>query len=135
MVVGSGSTTLEDLLADAATEAGRTLAPDPEPSKGFFYRSDHFEFAKRGVPALYLDPGTKYIGKPEGYSKEKRDDYTARAYHKPADEVDPAWDLSGAIADLGLLYAVGRRVADGTTWPAWKDGTEFKAIREKSLGR
>ncbi len=135
VVVGSGSTTLEDLLADAATEAGRTLAPDPEPSKGFFYRSDHFEFAKRGVPALYLDPGTKYIGKPEGYSKEKRDDYTARAYHKPADEVDPAWDLSGAIADLGLLYAVGRRVADGTEWPAWKAGTEFKAIREKSLSR
>lgn len=135
VVVGSGSTTLEDVLATAAAEAGRSLTPDPEPSKGYFYRSDHFEFAKRGVPALYLDPGTKFIGKPEGYSKEKRDEYTARIYHKPADEVDPAWDLSGAVADLGLLYAVARNVADGATWPTWKDGTEFKAIREKSVGR
>jgi Zn-dependent M28 family amino/carboxypeptidase len=135
VVVGSGSTTLEDVLAAAAAEAGRTLAPDPEPSKGFFYRSDHFEFAKQGVPALYLDPGTKYIGKPEGYGAEKREAYTAKLYHKPADEVDPAWDLSGAIADLGLLYAVARHVADGTTWPTWKEGTEFKAVRERSLQR
>jgi Zn-dependent M28 family amino/carboxypeptidase len=135
VVVGSGSTTLEDVLAAAATEAGRTLAPDPEPSKGFYYRSDHFEFAKRGVPALYLDPGTRYIGKPEGYGAEKREAYTANLYHKPADEVDPSWDLSGAIADLRLWYAVARNVADGTVWPTWKDGTEFKAVRERSLGR
>jgi Zn-dependent M28 family amino/carboxypeptidase len=134
-VVGSGSTTLEDILATAAAAAGRTLGPDPEPAKGFFYRSDHFEFAKQGVPALYLDPGTKYIGKPDGYGESKREAYTSTLYHKPADEVDPAWDLSGAMADLGLLYAVARDVADGATWPTWKAGTEFKAIRERSLGQ
>ncbi len=133
VVVGSGSTSLEDILAEVAAREERVLAPDPEPSKGFFYRSDHFEFAKRGVPALYIDEGTDYIGKAAGYGQEKRDDWTARLYHKPHDEVDAAWDMGGAIADLRLLYYVGRHVADGETWPTWKDGTEFKAVREASL--
>lgn len=133
VVVGSGSTTLEDLLAEAAAADGRVVAPDPEPSKGFFYRSDHFEFAKMGVPALYVNEGVEFIGRPEGYGQKLRDEWVANLYHKPADEVDPAWDLSGAIADLSLLYQVGRRVADGAVWPAWKDGTEFKAVREAAL--
>jgi len=133
VVVGSGSTTLEEILSDYAARYDRVTAPDPEPSKGFFYRSDHFEFAKQGVPALYVDEGTDYIGKPEGYGQQKRDDWTARLYHKAADEVDPTWDMVGAIADLRLLYHVGRHVADGDTWPVWKDGTEFKAVREASL--
>ena len=135
VVVGSGSTSLEDILATMAAREDRVLAPDPEPSKGFFYRSDHFEFAKQGVPALYIDEGTEYTGKAAGYGQEKRDDWTARLYHKPQDEVDPSWDMAGAIADLRLLYYVGREVADGETWPTWKDGTEFKAVREASLGR
>src|SRR5690606_28985175 len=101
--------------------------------KGFFYRSDHFEFAKKGVPALYLDEGDEYLNKPDGYGQAKREEWTANIYHKPADEVDSTWDMSGAIADLRLLYNVGRRVAQEDTWPAWKDGTEFKAIREAQL--
>ncbi len=134
-VVGTGNTTLEDILAEEAATRGRTVAPDPEPEAGGFYRSDHFEFAKQGVPAIYLDQGTKYTGKPEGYAKEKRDDWTNNIYHQPSDEVDSTWDMSGAVADLDLLYAVGRRVADADIWPTWKDGTEFKAVREKMLGR
>lgn len=133
-VVGSGNTTLEDILTEEAAIRGRTVAPDPEPEAGGFYRSDHFEFAKQGVPALYLDQGTIYPGKPAGYAKAKRDDWTNNIYHQPSDEVDPAWDMAGAVADLELLYAVGRRVADGEIWPTWKDGTEFKAVREAMLG-
>ena len=74
------------------------------------------------------------MGKPAGYGKEKRDEYTANDYHKPSDEVKPDWDLSGAVEDLKLLFAVGYRVANGTTWPEWKPGTEFKAVREKEVG-
>ncbi len=133
VVVGYGNTTLEDVLAEAAAERGRVLAPDPEPEKGFFYRSDHFEFAKMGVPALYTDNGVEFIGKPEGYGKQKREEYTANDYHKPSDEVKPDWDLAGAVADLRLLFAVGYRVAQSDTWPEWKPGTEFKAIREAML--
>ncbi len=133
VVVGYGNTTLEDVLAEAAAERGRVLAPDPEPEKGFFYRSDHFEFAKMGVPALYTDNGVEFIGKPEGYGKQKREEYTANDYHKPSDEVKPDWDLAGAVADLRLLFAVGYRVAQLDTWPEWKPGTEFKAIREAML--
>jgi Zn-dependent M28 family amino/carboxypeptidase len=132
-VVGMGNTTLEDILAEEAGAAGRTLAPDPEPEKGFFYRSDHFEFAKQGVPALYLDAGTQFIGKPEGYGARKREEYTTRDYHKPSDEVKPDWDLAGAVEDTQLLFRVGHRVLTGATWPEWKPGTEFKARRDSAL--
>lgn len=133
VVVGYGNSTLDDLLVAAAREQGRTVAPDPEPEKGFFYRSDHFEFAKKGVPALYTDTGTEYVGKPAGYGKQKRDEYTTNDYHKPSDEIKPDWDLGGAVEDLRLLFRVGYRVANGDTWPEWKAGTEFKAIREAAL--
>ncbi len=133
VVVGAGNTTLDEVLDVAAAGQGRVIVPDPEPEKGYFYRSDHFEFAKRGVPALYVNEGTSYRGKPEGYGEAKRADWTARLYHKAADEVDPAWDLSGAIADLRLLFAVGRTVGNAETWPTWREGTEFREIRERSL--
>jgi Zn-dependent M28 family amino/carboxypeptidase len=135
VVIGLGNSTLDDILAEAAAAEGRTLAPDPEPEKGFFYRSDHFEFAKKGVPALYTDSGVEFIGKPEGYGAQKRDEYTANDYHKPSDEVKPDWDLSGAVDDLRLMFRVGLRVATDTAWPVWKAGTEFRAVREAMLGQ
>jgi Zn-dependent M28 family amino/carboxypeptidase len=117
----------------AATQ-GRTVKPDPEPEKGYFYRSDHFELARQGVPALtFLCPGTDYIGRPEGYGQQKREEYVAHDYHKVSDEIKPDWDLSGAVEDTQLLFEVGYRVADGNTWPEWKPGTEFKAKREAML--
>jgi Zn-dependent M28 family amino/carboxypeptidase len=132
--IGYGNTTLEDLLAEQAATQGRTVKPDPEPEKGYFYRSDHFELAKQGVPALaFLFPGTDYIGKPEGYGRQKREEYVARDYHKVSDEIKPDWDLSGAVEDTQLLFEVGYRVAEGKTWPEWKPGTEFKARREAML--
>jgi Zn-dependent M28 family amino/carboxypeptidase len=132
-VIGLGNSTLDDVLRDLATPLGRTLRPDPEPEKGYFYRSDHFEFAKKGVPAFYTGDGIEYIGKPAGFGEEKRAEYLANDYHKVTDEIKPGWDFSGGVDDLRLLFEVGRKVADGATWPEWKPGTEFKAIREASL--
>jgi len=134
-VIGLGNSTLDDILATAARTQGRTLRADAEPEKGYFYRSDHFEFAKQGVPALNTDAGVEYIGKPADYAKKTRDEYTTKDYHGVGDEVRSDWDLSGAIEDLQLLLIVGWEVANGESWPAWKSGTEFKAVREASLGR
>ena len=133
VVIGLGNSTLDDILARVAQEQGRTIAPDPEPEKGFFYRSDHFEFAKLGVPALYTDAGIEYLDKPPGFGQAKRAEYTANDYHKPSDEIKPDWDLSGAVEDAKLLFEVGYRVAQGRSWPQWKAGTEFKAVRDSAL--
>jgi Zn-dependent M28 family amino/carboxypeptidase len=133
VVVGLGNSTLDDLLADVVSRKGRRTVPDAEPEKGFFYRSDHFEFAKQGVPSLYVDSGIEYIGKPDRFGLQKRDEYTARDYHKVSDEVKPDWDLTGAAEDLQVLFEVGYRVAQGDRFPEWKPGTEFKAIREEML--
>lgn len=135
VVIGYGNSTLDDVLSEVASAQGRVVKPDPEPEKGFFYRSDHFEFAKQGVPALYTDEGTEFIGKPEGYGMQKRKEYTERDYHKVSDEVKPDWDLSGAAEDMQMIFQVGYRVAQGEKWPEWKPGTEFKARREEALKR
>jgi Zn-dependent M28 family amino/carboxypeptidase len=111
------------------------LAPDPETEKGFFYRSDHFEFAKRGVPALYTDAGVHFLGKSSQYAEQKRNEYTTNDYHKVSDDIKPDWDLSGAAEDSRLLYLVGWRVANDSIWPAWKPGTEFKAKRDAMLAK
>jgi Zn-dependent M28 family amino/carboxypeptidase len=135
VVVGLGNTTLDDVLASAAEAQGRVLRPDPEPEKGFFYRSDHFEFAKQGVPALYINAGVDFIDKPAGYGERMREEYNLHAYHKPADTVRTDWDLAGAVEDLRLLFDVGVRVANADRWPEWKPGTEFRARREEMLRR
>ena len=133
VVIGLGNSTLDDVLAEVATAEGRTLAPDPESEKGFFYRSDHFEFAKEGVPALYTDAGTRFPDKPDGWGQQKRDEYTANDYHQVTDEIKPDWDLTGAAEDLRLLFRVGVNVATTDVWPAWKPGTEFLAKRQAML--
>jgi Zn-dependent M28 family amino/carboxypeptidase len=132
-LVGLGNSTLDDVVGEVAASQGRAVKPDPEPEKGYFYRSDHFEFAKQGVPALEPDRGVDYIGKPQDFGQQKRDEYTSRDYHKVSDEVKPDWDLSGAIEDVQLLFQVGYRVANTEKFPEWKAGTEFKALREETL--
>ena len=112
----------------------RTVRPDAEPEKGFYYRSDHFEFAKQGVPAMHVDAGIEYIGKPAGYGMQKRDEYTNNDYHKPSDEVKADWDLSGGVQDVQTLFKVGVNVANGDGIPQWKPGTEFKAKRDSMMG-
>jgi Zn-dependent M28 family amino/carboxypeptidase len=132
-VVGMGASDLDDYLAEAAKSQNRTLVPDPESEKGFYYRSDHFNFAKVGVPALYTDSGISFIGKDATYSKTKRDEYTANDYHKPSDEIKPDWDLSGAVDDARLMMAVGYNVANAENFPQWKEGNEFKATRDRMM--
>jgi Zn-dependent M28 family amino/carboxypeptidase len=133
-VVGYGNSTMDDVLGGVlASQGGRTSKADPEPEKGFFYRSDHFEFAKQGVPALYTDAGIEYVGKDSTYGQKKRDEYTENDYHKPSDQVKPDWDLSGAVEDLQAFFQVGYRVAQTDRWPEWKPGNEFKARRDSML--
>ena len=129
-VVGMGQSNLDRIADGVASRLGRTLNPDPEPEKGFYYRSDHFSFAKAGIPAFYADPGIDYLDKPDGYGIEKREQYTAQDYHKPSDEVKPDWDLSGAVEDLAFVYEMGRQIANSDSWPEWSQTSEFRAIRE-----
>jgi Zn-dependent M28 family amino/carboxypeptidase len=132
-IVGLGHSDLDDYARKAAERQGRVLAPDPEPEKGFYYRSDHFSFAQQGVPALDPDSGIEYIGKPAGYGKKIRDDYTENDYHKPSDVIKPDWDLSGTVEDLQLFWMIGFEVANSDNFPQWKPGTEFKAKRDEQL--
>ena len=133
VVIGLGNSTLDDILKEEAARTGRYLKPDQEPEKGFFYRSDHFEFAKLGVPALDPAPGTEFVGKPPGFGDRKQAEYTSNDYHKVTDEMKPDWDLSGAAEDTQLLFSVGYRVAQESRMPEWKPGTEFKAKRDAAL--
>jgi len=134
-VIGMGASDLDDYLKAAADEQGRVLRSDPEPEKGFYYRSDHFNFAKQGVPALDPDAGIDFAGKSADYGRKKRDEYTEKDYHAPSDEVKADWDLTGAMDDAQLFFAVGYRVANAGKFPEWKPGNEFKAKREESLKR
>jgi Zn-dependent M28 family amino/carboxypeptidase len=132
-VIGLGNSTLDDVLTEVLKAENRTVRPDAEPEKGFYYRSDHFEFAKQGVPALDTDAGIDFIGKPADYGMKKRDEYTANNYHQPSDEVKPDWDLSGAADDARVLFKVGVGVAQAEAIPQWKPGTEFKAKRDSMM--
>ena len=129
-IVGMGQSELDRYAAEVADRLGRILNPDPEPEKGFYYRSDHFSFAKAGIPAFYADPGVEYLNKPEGYGIDKREAYTANDYHQVSDEVKPDWDLSGAVEDLTFMYEIGLDLANSEAWPQWSLSSEFRAIRE-----
>ncbi len=134
-LVGYGASDLDDYARDAAGEQGRIVHADAEPEKGFYYRSDHFNFAKQGVPALDPDGGVNYIGKPAEYGQQVRDEWTAKRYHQPSDVVLPDWDLTGTREDLNVFFAVGYRVAQADKMPDWKPGNEFKAKRDAMLKR
>ncbi len=132
-VIGLGASDLDDYLRDAAAEQGRTLRPDPESEKGFYYRSDHFNFAREGVPALYTDSGVEYVGQDADFAARKRAEYTERDYHRPSDEIKDDWTLDGAVDDAQVLMAVGYRVANASRYPEWAEGNEFRATRERML--
>ena len=132
-LIGLGNSSLDEVVRQEARLQGRTVRPDPEPEKGYFYRSDHFEFAKQGVPALNTDGGVEFIGKPEDWGMQVRGQYTAQDYHKPSDEVKPDWDLTGMAQDVQLFFRVGYRIANQKELPTWNPGTEFKAKREAML--
>ena len=124
-IVGLGKSELDDYAQRIAARQGRILSSDQEPEKGFYYRSDHFPFAKKGVPCLNPDAGNDYIGKPAGYGKKIRDDYTTNDYHKPSDIVKSDWDLGGLVEDLQFLWMAGWEIANAERYPQWKPGAEF----------
>ena len=131
-IVGMGQSQLDDVAGEIASRLGRVLNPDPEPEKGFYYRSDHFSFATAGIPAFYCRPRgwTTWTSRP-AYGIAKREEYTANDYHAVSDEVKPDWDLSGALDDLTFMYHVGARLAATDEWPEWSTTSEFRAIREQ----
>jgi len=133
VVVGYGASELEDRLTALAEADGRVIVPDPTPEAGYFYRSDHVSFAKKGVPMLYADAGQDKVDGGVAAGKAFADVYTAQRYHKPTDEYDPNWDMSGMEQEVQMLFQLGRDIADSDDWPEWYEGNEFKAIRDASL--
>jgi Zn-dependent M28 family amino/carboxypeptidase len=131
-VVGYGASDLEDRLSEAARSQGRTLMPDGKPEAGRFYRSDQFNFAKAGVPSLYVKAGTTLRDQPAGTGLSLLGEHDATRYHKPGDEYSDDWDVSGSVEDLRLLFEVGAHVANEKHWPEWREGNEFRGIRDKS---
>lgn len=131
--VGLGKTTIDHLVELIAAEQGRVIKPDQFPSKGSFYRSDQFSFARIGVPAAYLDPGTDFVDRPPGWGKEQVDHYTDVHYHQPSDEYDPSWNLDGMVTDAQLGFWVGLAIANADEMPAWNAGDEFEAVRLEAL--
>jgi Zn-dependent M28 family amino/carboxypeptidase len=132
VVVGLGNNELEDVLRPIAAKQGRELTPESEPEKGTFFRSDHFNFAKAGVPALYAKGGIDHLDRGKEYGKSVLADYVATRYHKAADNYDPAWDLRGVVNDLRALYGVGDALVNSRAWPNYREGTEFRAVRDAS---
>ncbi|HEX4963587.1 MAG TPA: M28 family metallopeptidase [Thermoanaerobaculia bacterium] len=131
--IGLGKSSLDSLVKALAAQQGRTLSGDQFPDKGFFYRSDQFNFAKIGVPALYLKSGTDYIGKPAGWGKQQAQDYEAHRYHQPSDQFDPNWTYDGMIEDARLGFLAALSIANNPTLPTWNAGDEFEAARKAAL--
>jgi Zn-dependent M28 family amino/carboxypeptidase len=132
VVIGYDASDLDDYLRRAAAKQDRVLAREPTPEKGLYYRSDHFNLAKQGVPMIYPKAG---VGLRQGGVEAGRawlDEYVAKHYHKPSDEYDPAWNVRGTLQDLAVYYDVGLAVANGKEWPNWREGNEFRAIRDRS---
>jgi Zn-dependent M28 family amino/carboxypeptidase len=134
-IVGYGKSELDDYVREMATEQGRVVKPNPTPERGSFYRSDHFSFAKQGIPSLYTGTGNDHVEHGEEWTRARKDKYISENYHKPSDEFDPNWDLSGAVDDLRLLFKVGYKLSMESTFPNWREGTEFKAKRDADMSR
>ena len=132
VVVGYGASELEDLLEDELSKSGRYINPDPNPDKGYFYRSDHISFAKRGVPVLYADGGFDLVdgGKEAGFIIEEQ--YRLDAYHGVADEYDESWNLDGLNQSIDVIFNISKELANSSQWPNWYEGNEFKSIRDAS---
>jgi len=132
-VIGRGKSDLEDLLERFAARQDRVVVDEPDPDKGYFYRSDQLNFARIGVPALYFTSGNAYRDRPAGWGREVKDRWRREVYHQPSDEVAPDWNLEGMVEDARLAFAVGLAVADAEEPPRWRPGDEFEKVRLESL--
>jgi Zn-dependent M28 family amino/carboxypeptidase len=130
--VGLGKSTLDEVVRLAARQQGREVKPDQFPDRGHFYRSDQFNFARVGVPAVYLDEGTEFVGRPAGWGRERVEEYERQRYHQPSDQIDATWNLDGAVEDVQLLTVVALRVADAAAMPSWRAGDEFESARKRA---
>ncbi|HEX5961148.1 MAG TPA: M28 family metallopeptidase [Rhodanobacteraceae bacterium] len=133
-IIGSGQSQLEDMLKAALKKQGRYASPDATPQNGFYFRSDHFSFAKAGVPALMTQTGDDMVHGGTAAGRKALDDYTTHRYHTPLDNFDPNWDFSGLVEDTQALYEVGRELSLSDQWPKWNQDSEFRARREKMMG-
>lgn len=133
VVVGYGSSELEDILLRKAAAQGRVVEPEEHPERGGYFRSDHFNFARKGVPMLYAEAGSDHRELGPDYIKAKGREYLETRYHTALDEMSDDWDLRGLEQDIELYFGIGLEVADGDNWPQWYEGNEFRAIREQSL--
>lgn len=130
-VIGYGQSELDEYAQRAAQKQGRVTVPEANPEGGWFFRSDHFNFAKKGVPGLYIGPGNDALGHEPGWGKEQTAAYNRLRYHSPADEFDAhTWNLDGMVEDIRLLFDVGYQLSNESSFPAWKKGSEFKAYRK-----
>ena len=132
VVVGASSSELENYLEDAASAQDRYVTAEPNPERGYYYRSDHFNFAKVGVPALYAESGEDSVDNGREWGAAQAQDYTDNRYHAPGDEYDPNWDLSGAAEDIRMYFEIVTQLANSSDFPEWFEGNEFKAIRDAS---
>ena len=131
-VVGFGQSELEDIAEQVAKSQGRYIIPDPDPGKGYFFRSDHFQFAKVGIPALYASGSYEHMTKGVDYINTVNKTYLTTQYHRPQDEYNENWTFDGMALDGELMMEVGYELANSAKWPKWKEGSEFKSIRENS---
>jgi len=130
-IVGQGQSDLEDYLTEEVVKNGGYVAIESHPEAGYYYRSDHFNFAKAGIPSLYTETGIDVEGKGKEYGNMLDEEYRNKHYHRPSDEYDAStWTMEGGINELKLLFQVGKRLAFEESWPQWKPGSEFKGIRE-----
>ena len=130
-MVGAGASQLEDRLSNILKPRDMYIVPDPNPQAGYYYRSDHISLAKKGVPMLYADSGLNHRINGLEYGEEFSKTYERERYHKPADEYDNSWDLSGITEMTEVFFELGYDIADSDEWPNWYDGTEFRALWDK----
>jgi Zn-dependent M28 family amino/carboxypeptidase len=136
IMIGKGKSTLDTVVeAIAAAQGGRHIVADQNPDKGYFYRSDQFNLAKRGVPAAYLESGIEVVGKAAGWGAAQHAKYEETDYHQPSDELRPDWDFAGAVEDTQLLFYLGVKVAEGKNMPSWNPGDEFEGARKQALAQ
>jgi Zn-dependent M28 family amino/carboxypeptidase len=133
VVFGKGKNTLEDHLVELARMQGRVVRADDDPRAGWYYRSDQFRLARVGVPAIWFRSGTRFRGRPEGWGKERFQEWISTHYHQPTDEVSPDWNYDGLVEDAHLAFWLGFVVANQQEMPSWYAGDEFEEIREASL--
>jgi Zn-dependent M28 family amino/carboxypeptidase len=133
--LGAERSSLGKIIEEVAKENNLTISPDSHPEQGFFYRSDHFPFAKAGIPAVNFEPGTKFVGHSDKWTEEQLQDYRGHRYHQPSDEYSPNWNFSGMVQQTRLAFLIGLRVGNTNEAPQWNKGDEFERARLKSLGQ